>query len=704
MYTSLDWLNELVSVKSIPLEDLIDKLTLGGFEVEETLTIDVNKQKRTVLDISATANRADSLSIKGIAKEITALLDKPVCSTTYINHDLESQKKITSVINDAQPTAEYSTFVAVTVENLNNFTVPKWLTEKLVCSKVEPLNNLLDFQNYILLETGYPFEFYDLEKIQTILKTSEFELGLKTVKTPTTFTGNNNIKYELNSDILVVEANNYPISIGGILPNQEVSYNSDTKSLLIEGSIFSSKKIRQQSRRLGIRTDRSARYEKGLNNSYFIEALIRLITLLKITNPELICKIHTTSEVEQINNVNLSLNYANIIEILGPVRDQLTGKSVNILPSQITEYLRRLDFEFTFNDQEQVWFVTIPKARITDLEREIDLIEEIGRLHGFNNFITNLPTVSTIGKEDFSYQIRKKLTNCFINDGLNELIQYSLVNENTSDTISLINPLIVDCSTLRTSLLPNLIKIVSENLKQGNDILEGFEYGHVFKGDLKTSYSEKEVVSGIFGGIKKKHNWDQPAEALSWFEGKGRISELFKKLNFNVSWKVSTLTNYEKLLHPYRTAELVLPNNKCLGVFGQIHPIVAKKYNVPADIFLFELNLDIIKTEFQDRKLALYQPYSTYPKITKDLSFIVDQSVSFKEIKNTLVKNGSEYLNKVELLDEYRGDSIPEHQTSLCIQLTFQSSEKTLVTKEIDDILNHCQTILKTEYSVDIRL
>ncbi len=704
MYTSLDWLNELVSVKSIPLEDLIDKLTLGGFEVEETLTIDVNKQKRTVLDISATANRADSLSIKGIAKEITALLDKPVCSTTYINHDLESQKKITSVINDAQPTAEYSTFVAVTVENLNNFTVPKWLTEKLVCSKVEPLNNLLDFQNYILLETGYPFEFYDLEKIQTILKTSEFELGLKTVKTPTTFTGNNNIKYELNSDILVVEANNYPISIGGILPNQEVSYNSDTKSLLIEGSIFSSKKIRQQSRRLGIRTDRSARYEKGLNNSYFIEALIRLITLLKITNPELICKIHTTSEVEQINNVNLSLNYANIIEILGPVRDQLTGKSVNILPSQITEYLRRLDFEFTFNDQEQVWSVTIPKARITDLEREIDLIEEIGRLHGFNNFITNLPTVSTIGKEDFSYQIRKKLTNCFINDGLNELIQYSLVNENTSDTISLINPLIVDCSTLRTSLLPNLIKIVSENLKQGNDILEGFEYGHVFKGDLKTSYSEKEVVSGIFGGIKKKHNWDQPAEALSWFEGKGRISELFKKLNFNVSWKVSTLTNYEKLLHPYRTAELVLPNNKCLGVFGQIHPIVAKKYNVPADIFLFELNLDIIKTEFQDRKLALYQPYSTYPKITKDLSFIVDQSVSFKEIKNTLVKNGSEYLNKVELLDEYRGDSIPEHQTSLCIQLTFQSSEKTLVTKEIDDILNHCQTILKTEYSVDIRL
>jgi len=703
MYTSLDWLNELVSVKSIQLEDLIEKLTLGGFEVEETLKIDVNKQKRTVLDISATANRADSLSIKGIAKEITALIDQPIRSKTYINSQLEYQKKITNVINKAESTSEYSTFVALTVENLEDFTVPKWITEKLVCSQIEPFNNLLDFQNYILLETGYPFEFYDLKKIQTTIQTSKFELALKTVKTPTIFKGNNDLTYQLTSDILVVEANDYPISIGGILPNQQVAYTSDTKSLLIEGSIFSSKKIRQQSRALGVRTDRSARYEKGLNNSYFIEALIRLITLLKITNPKLICKIHTTSEVEQINKTNLLLNYANIIEILGPVRDTVTGASTNISTTQITEYLQRLDFEFLFNSETQIWSVTIPKARIDDLEREIDLIEEIGRLHGFNNFITNLPTVSNIGQEDFSYQIRKKLTNCFINEGLNELIQYSLVNEKNVDTIPLINPLITDCSTLRTSLLPNLIKSVSENLKQGNNILEGFEYGHIFEGDLKTTYNEKEVVAGVFGGMKKKQNWDQPGRSLSWFEGKGRIMELFNKLNFTVSWKTSTLAKYQSVLHPYRTAELLLTNKKCLGVFGQIHPIMAKKYNVPADIFLFELNLDVIKSEFQDNNLALYQPYSTYPKITKDLSFVIDQTVLFSEISNTLFKNGSEYLNSIKLLDEYRGDSIPDHQTSLCIQLTFQSSQKTLITKEIDEILEHFKTVLETKYNVDIR-
>jgi len=704
MYTSLDWLNELVNVKTIQLENLIDKLTLGGFEVEETLKIDVNKEQRTVLDISATANRADSLSIKGIAKEITALLDQPSCSSNYIDQQVEFQKIITDVIHSAQATTEYATFVTVTIENLTDLTVPKWLTEKLICSKVEPVNNLLDFQNYVLLETGYPFEFYDLEKIKAILKTSDFELSLSSIDTPTVFLASNETSYKLNPDMLVVKANNYPISIGGIITNQHVAYNSETNSLLIEGSIFSSKKIRQQSRALGLRTDRSARYEKGLNNSYFIEALIRLITLLKITNPKLVCKIHTASEVEQINNVNLLLNYANVIEILGPVQNPITKETENISPGQITGYLKRLDFESSFNVKTTEWKVQIPKARIDDLEREIDLIEEIGRLHGFNNFVTNLPTVSRVGKEDFSYQIRKKLTSCFINEGLNELMQYSLVNEKTDTTIRLINPLTNDCSTLRTSLLPNLTKIVSDNLKQGNKLLEGFEYGHVFEGDLKTNYQELEVVSGIFGGTKIKQTWDEPGQTLSWFEGKGKTNSLFTKLNIPILWQPITNSKYQTMLHPYRTAELWLSNNQYLGVFGQIHPILAKKYNLPADVFLFEFNLDNIRDEFQNRKLTLYQPYSSYPKITKDLSFVVDRTIPFSNIEKTLLTNGPEYLTQIELLDEYRGVSIPDHQTSLCIQLTFQSSEKTLITKDIEEILIKLQLALEANYNVLVRI
>ena len=704
MYTSLDWINELVSLETVQLNDLIDKLTLGGFEVEETLEIEINKQKKTVLDISATANRADSLSIKGIAKEITALLNTESLESIYTQQALDYNDQIENRLISAEPSINYSTFVAITIDNLTDLTIPKWLTEKLLCSEIEPAENLLDFQTYILLETGYPFEFYDLDKIKKNIKDDNFKLTLKSATKNTVFTANNNSNYNLESNILVLEANNYPLSIAGIIPNKSVSYTSETTSLLIEGSIFNSKKIRQQSRILGLRTERSARYEKGLNNSSFIHALIRLVSLLRISNPDLVCKIHTTSQVKQQKLPKIILNYENIIEILGPIKDEVNNKSTQLSPIQITNYLNRLNFLFSFEEKNLTWVVEVPLSRVDDIEREIDLIEEIGRLHGFNNFVTDLPNIYNIGKEDFSYQVRKKLTSCFLNEGFNELIQYSLVNEKTSNNIHLINPLITDYSMLRISLLPKLIQIVGENLKQSNSILEGFEFGHVFSGNINSNYIEKEVVSGIFGGLKSKRQWNDTSAPLSWFEAKGKIEALFKKLNILVNWKNSTLETYKNILHPYRTAELYLLNGAKLGVFGQIHPIAAKKNNISIGLFLFEFNFEILKTEFQHQNLSLYQPYSLYPKITKDLSFVVDRKISFTEIKATILDHGTEYLKSVDLLDEYQGSSIPEDQTSLCIQLTFQSTEKTLITKEIDEILNNVYKVLDTKHAINIRI
>ena len=157
MYTSLDWLNQLVNVKTIQLEDLIDQLTLGGFEVEETLEINVNNKKQTILDISATANRADSLSIKGIAKEITALLNQQIFTSNYTTSNFEDQKIVKNVISLAKPTTDYSTFITVSIENLTDFTIPQWITEKLVCSKVEPSNTLLDFHQWIKIMYCKPY-------------------------------------------------------------------------------------------------------------------------------------------------------------------------------------------------------------------------------------------------------------------------------------------------------------------------------------------------------------------------------------------------------------------------------------------------------------------------------------------------------------------------------------------------------------------
>jgi phenylalanyl-tRNA synthetase beta chain len=703
MYTSLDWLNELVDINSVQLDDLIEKLTLGGFEVEETLKINLNNQQRTILDISATANRADSLSIKGIAKEVTALLNKSSCSLPYIKKTKDYEQKINNIIQVNNLVSHYSTFVAVTVENLTDLTIPKWITDKLISSKIEPLNNLLDFQNYILLETGYPLEFYDLEKIKSILQCSEFDLSLTSTHVPINFNANNNIDYQLNNDILIVKANDFPISIGGIISNQSIAYTSTTTSLLIEGAIFSSKKIRQQSRLLGLRTERSARYEKGLNSSDLSEALVRLLLLLKINNPNLICKIHTASQSSESSPRFLVLTYEHVVQILGPVENKATKKTENLSFKQITEYLNRLDLNHTFKEENLQWLVQIPRSRFDDLEREIDLIEEIGRLHGYNNFSTNLPNVSRIGKEDFSYQVRKNLTNCFLNDGLNELIQYSLVSEKNQTTINLINPLTIDYSSLRTSLLPNLINVISENIKRGNLELEGFEYGHIFEKDVNGRYKEIEVVSGVFGGIKRKTTFTQSAQSISWFEAKGRVQSLFKKFNGVILWKFPTNVKYQTILHPYRMAELWV-DNQFLGIFGQIHPILAKKENVPLDVFLFEYNLSNIQMIFQSCKTQLYKSYSNYPKITKDLSFFIDKTISYYEIEKTLLTAGITYLIDIKLLDQYEGNVIPTNCTSLCIQLIFQSSERTLLNKEVDDLVSTLQSLLENKYNVIVRV
>ena len=204
------------------------------------------------------------------------------------------------------------------------------------------------------------------------------------------------------------------IGIAGIIESKDFSYSKFTNSLLIEGSIFNGSKIRQQSRTLGLRTDRSARYEKSLKNTYLIDSLYRLISLFRINNPNLICKIHTVSEIEKQTSKFISLRYQRINEILGPIKKINEIEMDYISPNIVTSYLERLGFKFLYHEFELTWEVQIPHLRTDDITREIDLIEEIGRLHGFNNFLTTLPKIKRIGNEDLSYKTRKKSYFLFI--------------------------------------------------------------------------------------------------------------------------------------------------------------------------------------------------------------------------------------------------------------------------------------------------
>jgi phenylalanyl-tRNA synthetase beta chain len=704
MQIPLKWINELVNVELINLDTLIEKLTLGGFEVEEIIELKIDGQPQLALDISATANRSDNLSIQGMSAEIAALLDKqPKISTYSFNTSSWKQQLYDSVITISNE-HNCSTLLGVIIENVNDFTVPKWIKEKLISSNITPVNNLLDFQNYILLETGYPFAFYDFNKICFQLNSSNFNLSISKASDDQEFTASNDIVYKLNSSNLILKANNLPISIAGIIESKDFSYSESTTSLLIEGSIFNAAVIRQQSRSLGVRTDRSSRYEKSLKNTYLIDSIYRLLSLLRISNPNIICKLQSFAQITEQKLQPILLRYQTISEILGPIKKHKQEDFNFIRPELITNYLERLNFKFSYDNSKLSWEVQIPPSRSDDITREIDLIEEIGRLYGFNNFITTLPKIKTIGNEDPSYRTRKKITSCLLNLGFNELIHYSLVNENTflNNKIKLINPLLSDCSNLRASLLPNLIKTVQENLRQGNLCIEGFEYGHIFSGDIGTDFIEKEYVAGIFGGIRTKLAWSDSEKSLTWFEAKGKIEQLFKQLNLLTYWKSSNL-NLDKIIHSYRSAEVYLSNGIKFGVFGQIHPILANQLGISSQIYLFEFNIELIQHQLQKNKLVIYKEYSLYPKIVKDLSFIIQQDIEFEKLQKVLSYNGTKFLSEINLLDEYRGKSIPEGSTSLCLQLIFQSKEKTLENKEIENIMNNLGLILINKFNALIR-
>ena len=707
MQVPLEWIKELIDIETVELNELIERLTLGGFEVEEILEVEVNNKKQTVLDISATANRSDSLSIQGISLEIASLLDKPVSQLAYTQKISDWEQTIYNQIEPILYDFGCSTFLAIEVANIQDFTVPLWIREKLISSGVTPTNSLIDFQTYILLETGYPFAFYDLEKIQKKANSSKLKFSIEKATPNQEFLASNNLKYELNDSNLIIKANNLPISIAGIIENEEYVYSETTNSLLIEGSIFNAAKIRQQSRHLGLRTDRSARYEKSLKQTYLIESFYRLLSLLRLKNTNLTYKVCTfLQETEQPLRV-VKLHYSTIKEILGPI-SQTNINDYNFIPTgKVSEYLKRLNFEFSYQDSQLMWEVQIPQLRIDDITREIDLIEEVGRLHGFNNFLTTLPKITRIGTEDLSYQTRKKITSCFLNLGFNELIHYSLVGQNQpinkENEINLINPLLSDYKNLRTSLLPTLLGTVAENLKQSNRIIEGFEYGHIFSGSLPDNVKETEHVAGVFGGTKEKLSWYETEKALTWFEAKGKMEQLFKQLNVDVYWKLESGALANDLFHPYRTAELYLFTGTNLGKFGQIHPVYANTNGLSPETYLFEFSLKTFQDQIQKNKLPVFQEYPSYPRVIKDLSFIISKDIPFTELKNILYLNGTKFLSEINLLDEYRGSSIPAQSTSLCVQLIFQSNEKTLENKEIENIITNLQFVLTKKFNAIIR-
>lgn len=671
-----------------------------------------------------------------------------------------------AVFNSDNPKL-FSRFITWSVDNLETFTSPKWLQKKLFYSGITPENNLRDFQNYILLESGYPFEFYDLDKIKSKCQSELFQLSLSPGNN-TKFLATNDSEYILSNNIVVLKANQNILSIAGTISNKEFDYTNETTSLLIEGSIYNSKMIRRQSRLLGLKTKRSTYYGKGgMDGTFLIETWYRLFLLLRVLNPNAKFKNRSTSygsaDASQLYHIKYvtSYHYDEVLKYydfwfrekklaqvmgLGYYYNHITRKTYEktkrMISTHIEYFLKKLRVRYIFatrpgqDDDEywpiiygripqppgkrgrrwlpprnwvkedRYWVVNIPNHRREDIVREIDIVEEICRLYGVDNIESEQPIIGPSGFTDFSYKLRKSISLSLLNQGFNELISYSLTNDRIQNCnkITLVNPLAIEYSTLRTSLLPNLIEIVSENIKQGNTTFEGFEFGHVFLQDEKGQYSETEFLSGIFGGIKVKSSWAEKFDELSWFEAKGKMEQILEKFDLDFFWNNIDVEINHEFLHPYRTAGIYFYDNLLVGTFGEINPIYAKKMSISSKFYLFEINFKLLARKIKENNKIFYQNYSSYPRIIKDLSFIINKNVSFSVIKDVIYQEANEFLYELNLLDKYESNTIGIDQVSLCIQLVFQSQIATLKTENIEFILNNISLALEKRYNAIFRL
>ena len=405
-------------------------------------------------------------------------------------------------------------------------------------------------------------------------------------------------------------------------------------------------------------------------------------------------------------NRSIELRLERVNQVLGPIKTK-NGKPGQLTAGQVSAVLQALNFDLTPTDKPQGWRVAVPPHRYRDIEREIDLIEEIARLQGYDQFCETLPAKTELGNLSEQEQIVRRLRAALRAVGLTELIHYSWVKPGGEDQIQVVNPLLVEFSALRTEMLTPLINAFQYNLEQGNGPLNGFEMGQIFWKEGQ-SLHESRAIAGIMGGDPSQGKWLQGIgneRPLSWFEAKGILESVFDNLNLKVVYRP---TDAESWLHPGRTATLWLKKTR-LGHFGQLHPQLRQERGLPDAVYAFELNLDVLLnhlTQTQSTAVA-FQPYSAFPSTDRDVAFFVSVDVTVARIEQAIHKavgtGKKSLLASVELIDEFRGESVPTGQRSLAFRLVYRASDHTLTDEEINPIHQKVRQALEKEFQVNLR-
>ncbi len=631
---------------------IFDENIVLGTDIREILDLD-----DTVVEFEITPNRPDCLSIVGMSREIAASFNKKLNEINIKDLKNINNSSLLEINISSDNCKRYSASIIkdVKIEESN-----RKMQNYLLNSGIRPINNIVDLTNFLMLELGQPLHAFDLDKLEgNITIRNAFE-GEKVVTL-------DDIERTLSSDDMLICDDVKPIAIAGVMGLKNSEIDSNTKNILIESAFFTKKAIKLTSKRLGLKSEASIRYEKGLTSEHTVNVLSRFLYLLE---RYVDCKIESVFDVKKEEFI------PKIIEFDPNLVKRLLG--VEIDNSEILNYLDLLEIKTEVKNN--YIYCTIPYFR-TDLSIQEDIVEEIGRLYGFSNLNpTPILAPNTIGKKSKKRILEDKIKNVLLNLGLYEITTYSFIGGNiigkskmnTQNTVKILNPLGEEFSIMRKSLIPNVIDVLAKNLNYKNEDLLVYELGntfHIVNGN-KVPLEKKKLVIGCYG-------------KYDFYYVKDIVVNLLSILNIeNYEFVKNASIDY---FHPGVCADIIV-NGEKIGEIGQISYEVCKNFSIKKKIFVCEI--DIEKIRDKSSLVRIYEPLIKYPAVKRDLAIIVDKNIDSGMIEKIFRDNSNNLLKNVELFDIYTGNQIDEGKKSMAYKLTFQSKDKTLVDEDINTVID----------------
>jgi len=693
----------ICSLQELGLEDSSDGIEIINQDLAlkhelGTPAYDLLELNDFIYDLAITANRPDGMSVIGIAREISALLQ------SRLNFPELKHKYNIQLLKGIQLCSEAITsdciYTISCIEGVNGEKLsPKWLIDRIEKSGIKSINLLVDLTNYILLEQGQPLHAFDKDKLSNLIgkEVSPQDFSVRKAKANESLLCLDGKKYDLDDNITVITCSDKPVAIAGVIGGLETSVTKATSSIYLEGAVFNPVAIRKSSKAVGIRTESSSRYEKGISSKNTIGALTRAINLLEeyfaINSP-----IINTSNLINNEDIFIKLRRDRIHKILGPLIINEQFEKRNLADTEIVDKLTLIGC--TLIGKEYGWDVSVIPNRSQDLTREIDLIEEIARLIGYDRFDLNLPNPIKPGKLSSEQLALRKVKNGFIENGFNEVLSYSLVPEDKETLIKISNPLLLETSCLRNNIWKEHLEIVNRNIKAGQTSCNIFEIGNIFY--KSTDIIQEEVLSGAIFGNRKFGKWVNSGKDndLNYYQARGKLKEALSCLNIQIHDKPNDSFDF---LHPGRTAILSV-EGKDAGYFGEIHPKLILEKKSLKKVYLFSINLAnlLVASTRKNKWIPIFKQYPIVPKMERDINFVFNKEFLISDITSQIRKTGKNLLEDVYLIDVFEDSKLGEDNISYTFRLSYRDKDKTLLDSDIKSI--HSSIISKVEKSFNTKL